>query len=372
MIDKTRRGAAALSQRGRAQGIVVIALSLLLAACGGGSTDVPHGADISSGRYQVNLVGFAAAKPAFDVAIPLFRATNPDVGFSQSYGASGDQSRKVARHVPADVVNFSVQPDVTRDVKAGVIDKTWEKAYPYDSVPFTSLVAVVVRPGNPKNIRDWKDLLKPGVEVVTPNPASSGSAKWNLLAPYAALSDGGKNPKQGLDFVKELIRDHTTVSPGSGRDATAAFDSGQGDVLLSYESEAVLMQRQNKADGKPPVEYLFPPQTFRIELPVAVVNTAQDPDAAERFVKFLFTPEAQRALPESGFRASDPEVAAATSGLFGAQPQQVWTIKQLGAELGKGTAAKNNGKDLAGWPAVDAALFGEKGTIAAAYKSGGK
>lgn len=372
MIDETRHRPAAWPRRRRATSLAVVALSMLLAACGGGSTDVPHGVDISSGKYQVNVVAFAAAKPAFDVAIPLFRRTNPDVGFSQSYGASGDQSRKVARHVPADVVNFSVAPDVTRDVKAGVIDKTWDKAHPYDSVPFTSLVAVVVRPGNPKGIRDWNDLLKPGVEVVTPNPASSGSAKWNLLAPYSALSNGGKDPKRGLDFVKELIREHTTVSPGSGRDATAAFESGQGDVLLSYESEAVLLQRQSKADGKPQPEYFFPPQTFRIELPVATVNTAQDPEAADRFVKFLFSPEAQRALPGSGFRAADPAVAAETAHVFGAQPQQVWTIKQLGAELGKGTAAKNNGKDLVGWPAVDAALFGDKGTIATAYKTGGK
>ncbi|WP_019204083.1 sulfate ABC transporter substrate-binding protein [Tsukamurella sp. 1534] len=358
--------------RGRARGVVAVALVTLLTACGGGATDDPDGVDISSGEYQVNLVGFAAAKPAFDKAIPLFRESNPDVGFSQSYGASGDQSRKVARHVPADVVNFSVQPDVTRDVKAGVIDADWEKAHPYDSVPFSSYVAVVVRPGNPKGIHDWQDLLKPGVEVITPNPASSGSAKWNLLAPYAALSDGGKNPAAGLDFVKRLVREHTTVSPGSGRDATAAFESGQGDVLLSYESEAVLLQRQSEAGRKPRPEYFIPPQTVRIELPVAVVNTAQDPEAARRFVDFLFSPAAQRALPASGFRASDPAIAAETASLFGAQPQRVWTVEELGAELGRGTAAKNKGKDLTGWPAVDAALFGDKGTVSAAYKSGGK
>ncbi|MET9329321.1 sulfate ABC transporter substrate-binding protein [Tsukamurella sp. NPDC003166] len=352
--------------------IVAVVLAVVLTACGGGSTDVPHGVDISSGRYQVKLVAFATPKPVFDQTIPLFRESNPDIGFSQSYGASGDQSRKVARHVPADVVNLSVAPDVTRIVKAGLIDKDWEKAYPRKSVPFTSVVAVVVRPGNPKGIHDWADLLKPGVEVVTPNPASSGSAKWNLLAPYAALSNGGQDPAKGLAFVKELIRDHTKVSPGSGRDATAAFQSGQGDVLLSYESEAVLLQRQSVKDGTPKPEYFIPPQSFRIDLPVAVVKTSEAPDAAKKFVDFLFSPEAQRAIPASGFRSGDPAIAAETAHLFSAQPQRLWTIEELGAVLGKGTAAKNNGKDLTGWPAVDAALFGDKGTIAAAYKNGGK
>ena len=143
-------------------------------------------------------------------------------------------------------------------------------------------------------------------------------------------------------------------------------------MLLSYESEAVLLQRQSKRDGKPTPEYFIPPQSFRIDLPVAVVNTAQAPEAARRFVGFLFSPEAQRAIPASGFRAGDPAIAAETAHVFPAQPQRLWTIDELGAVLGRGTAAKNGGKDLTGWAAVDAALFGEKGTIAAAYKSGGK
>ncbi|GAB3128259.1 sulfate ABC transporter substrate-binding protein [Tsukamurella serpentis] len=358
--------------RGRAASVLAVLLTMVLAGCGGGATDVPNGVDISSGRYQVNVVAFAASKPVFDVAIPLFRKTNPDIGFSQSYGPSGDQSRKVARHVPADVVNMSVAPDITRIVKAGLIDKKWEQAYPHGAVPFTSPVVIVVRPGNPKGIRDWADLLRPGVDVVTPNPASSGSAKWNLLAPYTALSNGGREPQKGLDFVKKLIREHTTLSPGSGRDATAAFESGQGDVLLSYESEAVLLQRQSRRHGKPLPEYFIPPESFRIDLPVAATANAQAPAAAQRFVQFLFSPEAQRAIPESGFRAADPVIAAETAGRFPVQPQRLWTIDELGAQLGKGTAAKNGGKDLAGWPAVDAALFGEKGAIAIAYKTGGK
>src|SRR5690606_30404256 len=157
------------------------------------------------------------------------------------YGASGDQSRKVARHVPADVVNFSVEPDINRLVKAGLVDKDWKTAQPYDSTPFGSVVALVVRKGNPHDIQDWDDLLKPGIDVITPSPASSGSAKWNLLAPYSAVSNGGQDHEAGLDYVSELVRDHLSINPKSGREATTAFQNGQGDVLVSYENEAIFL-----------------------------------------------------------------------------------------------------------------------------------
>jgi sulfate/thiosulfate-binding protein len=355
-------------RRTQVLGALLAALSLVVAACGGGSTDVPHGVDISSGSRHVNLIAFSAAKPAFDALIPLFRKDHPDIGFRQSYGASGDQSRKVARHVPADVVNFSVQPDVTRVVKAGLIDKNWETAHPNNSVPLSSVVVIVVRPGNPKGIHDWNDLLRPGIDVVTPNPASSGSAKWNLLAPYAAVSNGGKDPKKGVDFVRKLITDHTTISPSSGRDATAAFDAGQGDVLLSYESEAVMLRKQNRADGKRPAEYFIPPETFRIDLPVATVKTSDDRAAADEFLNFLFSAQAQRALPAAGFRPTDKAIAAETASAFPARIDHLWTIAELGAQLGQGTAAKNGGKDLKGWPAVDKALFSDNGAITVAYQ----
>lgn len=361
--------------RRRAVVILLTAASALIVAACGGSTDVPHGIDISSGSQHLNLVAFSSAKPAFDVEIPLFRKSHPDIGFSQSYGASGDQSRKVVRHVPVDVVNFSVQPDVTRDVSAGLIDKNWETARPDKSVPFTSLVVIVVRKGNPKGIHDWADLLKPGVDVVTPNPASSGSAEWNLMAPYAAESDGGKNPKAGAAYLKELITKHIHVRPGSGRDATTAFEAGQGDVLLSYESEALMLQKQNKAAGLAPVEYLIPPQSFRIDLPVTVVNTSKSLAAANTFVDFLYSAAAQRALPTGGFRPTDPAIIAQTKAEFPEQPQYLWTVEQLGAQLGKGTAGttvsgKKLTKDLTGWPAVVNTLFSAKGVVTKLYGGG--
>jgi len=323
------------------------------AACGGGSTDEPGGQDISSGDRHVNLVAYATPKPGFDIVIPAFRDTpeGHGIGFSQSYGASGDQSRKVARGLPADVVNFSVAPDITRLVKAGVVDEDWEDQAPNDSVPFGSVVALVVRQGNPKNIHTWDDLLRPGVSVITPNPGSSGSAKWNLLAPYSAESQGGKNPQAGLDYVRALVRDHVRVLPKSGREATTAFEQGQGDVLISYENEAIMLSRQNAdVPQNQRVDYVLPEQTFKIENPVAVVNTSKDKAAAETFVNYLFSAPAQRLWAQAGFRPVNPEVIEETAADFPGDIAKLWTVADLG-----------------GWKQVDSELFGSKGAISKIY-----
>ncbi|MFT4043298.1 MAG: sulfate ABC transporter substrate-binding protein [Gordonia sp. (in: high G+C Gram-positive bacteria)] len=346
-----------------------------LAGCGGGSTDTPNGIDISSGNRHLDLVAYATPKTGFDKIIPAFRATHAgaEIGFSASYGASGDQSRKVARRVPADVVNFSVEPDVTRLVKVGLVDEDWKKQAPNNSTPFGSVVALVVRKGNPKNIHTWDDLLKPGVQVITPDPGSSGSAKWNLLAPYAAKSEGGANSQAGLDYVAELVRDHVKVRPKSGREATTTFQQGQGDVLISYENEAIMLERKNASS--PPsqqIEYVIPTTTFKIENPVAVVNTSKDIAAAKAFVDFLFTDEGQEIWARQGFRPVVASVIAKTADLFPGTIDKLWTIDDLGKTLGKGTAAKNDGKDLKGWKAVDSALFGTKGAITKIYNNGGK
>ncbi len=334
--------------------MMTAALVASAAACGGGSTDTPGGVDISSGSRHINLVAYATPKTGFDKVIPAFRATSvgSDIGFSQSYGASGDQSRKVARGLPTDVVNFSVAPDVTRLVKAGLVAEDWEKQAPNKSVPFGSVVALVVREGNPKNIRSWDDLLRPGIDVVTPNPGSSGSAKWNLLAPYAAKSSGGKDPEAGLAYVRELVRDHVKVLPKSGREATTAFEKGQGDVLISYENEAIMLKRKNpEVSQSERIDYVVPSATFRIDNPVAVVDTSDDIAAARDFVAYLFTPEAQRLWASAGFRPVDAAVKEETAQLFPGDISQLWTIDDLG-----------------GWKATDKKLFGSDGEITAIYK----
>ncbi|HCS58832.1 MAG TPA: sulfate ABC transporter substrate-binding protein, partial [Gordonia polyisoprenivorans] len=224
-----------------------------------------------------------------------------------------------------------------------------------------------VRKGNPKGLKDWDDLLKPGVEVVTPNPFSSGGAKWNLLAPYAVKSEGGKNAAAGLAYVEKLVTGHVKVQPKSAREATETFLQGTGDVLLSYEAEALFAERAGD-----PVEHVTPPQTFKIENPVAIVNTTSDLAGARAFVGFLFTDEAQRIWAQQGFRPVVPAIAEQTRDLFPGAIEKLWTIKELGKVLGAGTAAKNDGVDLTGWKAVDSALFGTSGAITKIYDAGGR
>src|SRR3984885_4182497 len=248
----------------------VVALALvagLVAGCGGGASDVVGGAGLINVNTKITLVAYSVPEPGWSKVIPAFNASAEGKGVQvvTSYAASADQSRGVVEGKPADVVNFSVEPDITRLVKAGKVSPDWDKGAT-KGIPFGSVVTLVVRKGNPKNIKDWDDLLRPGVEVITPSPLSSGSAKWNLLAPYAVKSGGGRNPQAGIDFINKLVSQHVKLRPASGREATDVFVQGSGDVLISYENEAIVTQRQGK-----PVPQVHPPQTFKIENPVAVV-----------------------------------------------------------------------------------------------------
>nr|WP_197380080.1 sulfate ABC transporter substrate-binding protein [Mycolicibacterium mengxianglii] len=322
----------------------------LLAACGGGGASDVAGEEggASDADTTLTLVAYAVPEPGWSKIIPAFAATEEgkSVAVTTSYGASGDQSRAVVDGKPADIVNFSVEPDVTRLVKADKVATDWN-ADATKGLPFGSVVSLVVREGNPKGIKDWDDLLQPGIEVVTPSPLSSGSAKWNLLAPYAAKSNGGQDPQAGLDFVNKLVSEHVKTRPGSGREATDVFLQGTGDVLLSYENEAINVERQGK-----PVEHLNPPQTFKIENPVAVVSTSAHLEQANALKNFLYTPEGQQIWAEAGFRPVDPAVAEKFAGDF-PTPQKLWTIADLG-----------------GWDEVDPALFDkENGSITKIYKA---
>ncbi|MEO7061137.1 MAG: sulfate ABC transporter substrate-binding protein [Lapillicoccus sp.] len=339
----------------RAAAVLTTVLSLtVLAACSGGASDtvgVAATAAPAGSGGTVNLYGFSVAKVGMDVAIPAFNVTAAGQGitFQQSYGASGDQSRKVVAGAATDFVIFSVEPDMTRLVDAGLVDKSW-KSNVQKGIPFGSVVAIVVRKGNPKGIKTWDDLLKPGIEVVTPNPFSSGSAKWNLLAPYAEKSEGGKNAQAGLDYLTMLIDDHVKVQPKSGREASDAFLQGEGDVLLSYENEAKFLER----DGDP-VEHLIPSTTFKIENPAAVVSTGKNVKAAQAFDDYLYTPAAQAILAKDGFRVPDAAAMTTYASDF-PTPEKLYTIDDLG-----------------GWKTVDGTLFKKDvGTIAKIYDAATK
>ena len=325
----------------------LVAAATVLAACGGGASDVAGGDDQAGGDTTLTLVAYAVPEPGWSKVIPAFTATEEGKGVqvTTSYGASGDQSRAVVDGKPADLVNFSVEPDVARLVKAGKVSEDWN-ADTTKGIPFGSVVSLVVREGNPKNIKDWDDLLQPGLEVISPSPLSSGSAKWNLLAPYAAKSNGGKDQQAGLDFVNKLVSEHIKLRPGSGREATDVFLQGSGDVLISYENEAINIERQGK-----PVEHVNPPQTFKIENPVAVVTGSAHEDKANALKNFLYTAEAQKLWAQAGFRPVDPAVAADFTTDF-PTPQKLWTIADLG-----------------GWNAVDPVLFDkDNGSITKIYK----
>ncbi|ULE31932.1 sulfate ABC transporter substrate-binding protein [Mycobacterium sp. IDR2000157661] len=328
-------------------GVVLAATATLLAACGGGSSDVVGDSGGDAAETTLTVIAYAVPEPGWSKIIPAFAATEEGKGVAvtTSYGASGDQSRAVVDGKPADLVNFSVEPDVTRLVDAGKVAEGWN-AGATKGIPFGSVVSLVVREGNPKNIRDWDDLLQPGLEVVSPSPLSSGSAKWNLLAPYAAKSNGGRNTQAGLEFVDKLVSEHIRTRPASGREATDLFLQGSGDVLLSYENEAINIERQGKA-----VEHVIPPQTFKIENPVAVVTSTQHAEQANALKNFLYTPEGQTIWAQAGFRPVDPGVAADFAADFPA-PEKLWTIGDLG-----------------GWSAVDPALFDkDNGAITKIYK----
>ncbi|MCW4355290.1 extracellular solute-binding protein [Hoyosella sp. YIM 151337] len=305
----------------------LLGLVLLLAGCGGGPSDIPGQKTVGGdgSRGTLGLFAYAVPKVGFDEIIPEFAQTPEGAGvaFLQSFGASADQSRKVANGAPADVVNFSAEPDIRRLVDAGLVAPDWD-AGQYNGVPFGSVVTLVVRPGNPLGIETWEDLLRPGIEVVTPNPFSSGSAKWNLLAPYAVMSEGGAERERGLDFVRALVLDHIKIQPGSSREATEAFLQGRGDVLITYENEAIFLQRMGD-----PVDFITPDQTLRIDNPMAVIENSPRRDIAEDFLAFQYSKEGQRTWARAGFRPVDPEVQAEFAGEF-PQPSTVWAVDDLG------------------------------------------
>jgi sulfate transport system substrate-binding protein len=327
----------------------LVALMLIVnvvAACAGGPSDVVGGGGLGNAKTSVTLVAYSVAEPGWSKVIPAFNASEEGKGVQviSSYGASGDQSRGVADGKPADLVNFSVEPDITRLIKPGKVAKDWNTDAT-KGIPFGSVVTLVVRKGNPKNIKDWDDLLRPGVEVITPSPLSSGSAKWNLLAPYAVKSEGGRNAQAGIDFVNRLVREHVKLRPGSGREATDVFVQGSGDVLISYENEAIAAERAGK-----PVEHATPPQTFKIENPMAVILTSPHLAAATAFKNFQYTAAAQKLWAQAGFRPVDPAIAAAFRDQFPV-PLKLWTIADLG-----------------GWATVDPQLFDKSaGSITKIY-----
>src|SRR5215216_2928129 len=275
----------------------LLALAALAAAgCGGSSSDSEASSGDGSGG-KLTLVAYSTPEEAYKELIPAFNKTpeGNGVGFSQSYAASGEQSRAVEGGLPADVVEFSLEPDMTRLVDAGLVDKSWNQNE-HEGMVTDSVVVLMVRKGNPKNIKTWDDLIKPGVDVIEPNPFASGGARWNVMAAYGAQLEQGKSPADALRYVTELFK-HVSVLDKSARDSLNTFTSGKGDVLLGYENEAILAQQEGED-----LDYVVPDETILIENPAAVVHESDNPDTAKAFVDFLYTPDAQKIFVSKGYR----------------------------------------------------------------------
>ena len=253
----------------------------------------------------LNLVAYSTPREAYKTIIPAFQKTpaGKGVNFTQSYGGSGDQSRAVLNGLPADVVEFSLAPDVTNLVKAGLVSKGWNRG-PTKGMVTDSVVVFVVRDGNPKHIKGWNDLVKPGVQVLTPNPFTSGGAQWNVMAAYGAQRKDGKTDKVARDYVLKLFK-NVVVQDKSARDALQTYLSGKGDVLLTYENEAILAKKQGQG-----VQYVIPRNTILIENPVAIVSKTKNIAAAKAFVTYLRSPEAQELFGQTGYRPVLKSVAA--------------------------------------------------------------
>jgi sulfate transport system substrate-binding protein len=318
---------------GKVRKSVAVFVAVALAGCGG-AADTKGGAAASGGGSgtTLSLVAYSTPQVVYDEIIPAFRRTpaGEGVDFKTSFGASGDQSRAVEGGLDADYVSFSTEGDMTRLVDAGIVAGDWDRT-PTKGLVTTSVVSFVVRKGNPKNIRTWADLLEPGVEVLTPNPFTSGAAKWNLLAALGA---------NDLDYVRELIGEHVKVQDKSGREALQTFLSGAGDVLLSYEYEAITAQRKGED-----VEYVIPDDTIRIDIGVATTKDA--PPAARAFLDYVLSDAGQEAFARWGYRPVNERVLAANADRF-PTPSGLFTIDDLG-----------------GWEKVDEELFDpEHGSIA--------
>lgn len=322
---RRRRAGAALSA-------AVVAVAVGLAGCGssssgsastGSATGSASSTSAAAGG-KLTLVAYSTPQGAYDAIIPLWQKTpgGTGVAVSESYGASGSQSKAVAAGLPADVVNFATGSDMTRLVKAGLVSQSWN-ANTYKGIVTNSVVVFIVRKGNPKHITTWADLTQPGVTVLTPNPITSGGARWNILAAYGAQLEQGKTPAEAQAYLKTLFQ-HVTVQDASARQALTTFQNGQGDVLLDYESEAIFAQQH-----KVPVDYVIPPQTILIQTPAAVTSKSGNPTAANSLLNYLWSDPAQTVFAEHGFRPVVPSVAAKFASTY-PQPQKEFTIKLFG------------------------------------------
>ena len=331
---------------------LVLTLLLVAILTTGCSTGTPSTQDTPAANNEIKLTlgAYTTPREAYGEIIPIFEAywlkkTGQKVTFEESYQGSGAQSRAVVEGFEADVVALSLEADVTRIEKAGLITHDW-RSEPFGGMVSTSVVAFAVRTGNPKNIKDWADLTQPDLEILTPNPKTSGGAMWNILALYGAAKRGHvegitADDAGAQDFLLSVLKNVSVMDKGA-RESITNYEKGVGDVAITYENE-VLVGQQAGLD----YELVIPSSTIRIDNPLAVVDTYVDKhgtrEVAEAFVDFLFTKEAQEIFAKHGLRSPDPEVAKTTSDQY-PPVTDLFTIDEFG-----------------GWKEATPTFFGDNG-----------
>jgi sulfate/thiosulfate transport system substrate-binding protein len=284
------------------------------------------GATAATAGTTLSLVAYSTPKDAYARIIPAFEATSAgkNVAFNQSYGASGDQARAVAAGLGADIVALSLEPDVSTLVKKGIVPSTWNQNR-YHGMVTDSVVVFVVRAGNPKHIHTWADLTRSGLQVITPNPFTSGGARWNVMAAYGGERAQGKTDGQAIAYLKKLFK-NVSVLPKSAREATQVFASGKGDVLLTSENEAIYANKKGVH-----TDYVLPKQTILIENPVALTKSGLKHSEAKAFLDYLWGSKAQKVFGDTGYRPVVKSVAASPKYHF-KHPKSLFTInsKALG------------------------------------------
>jgi sulfate/thiosulfate-binding protein len=327
----------------------ILLCGLLVSGCSGEKPQADRGnAANGSAPESLLLVSYAVTKSAYDRILPKFQAewkakTGQELAIKASYGGSGSQTRAIIDGLDADVATLALSGDILKLQEAGLIQPGWEEELPNGSIITNSVVAFVTREGNPKGIRTWSDLAKPGVSVVTANPKTSGGARWNFLGLWGSITQAGGTEDQAKAYVTSVYRKVENL-PKDAREASDVFlKRGQGDVLLNYENEAILA----KKSGELTAPFVVPDPNIRIEGPVAVVDRNVDRKgtrkAAEALATYLQSDAAQEIFAEEGFRPVSTSV-------WGRVKQRFAPVKSLfGAD------------DFGGWAKINKTFFGKSG-----------
>ncbi|MGC2192595.1 MAG: sulfate ABC transporter substrate-binding protein [Candidatus Dormiibacterota bacterium] len=282
----------------------------------------PLAASAASSPVTLNIVGYSVVKNAFAALTTAYQKTaaGKNVTFTESYGPSGTEASDVIAGQPADIANLALEPDMAKLVAAKDVASNWASGADKGMVT-DSTVVFIVRKGNPDHIKTWADLVKKGVSVLTPNPFTSGGARWNILAAYGAELELGESKAQAQAYLLDLFK-HVPAQDSSASASLADFLSGTGDVLLDYEDDAIQAEKAGAA-----ISYVIPPQSILIQNPLAVVSKTTQPAAAKAFESYLLSDAGQTIWAQQGFWPVDPKVAKK---FHFAQPKTLFPIGYLG------------------------------------------